>query len=121
MITAWLILWLPVGCCRRSGIGLAIYLNKGRLNSDPPGSRRGAELGPRVERPAVPGQLLQALGRLVAPAQGGVTRQLLDDRPGADRIRPAQDPAAERREADAQDQAHVDVARLAHDALLEDA
>ena len=46
-----------------------------------------------------------------------VLLQLLQHRRHAQRVGPAEDAAAERREADAQDQAHVHVARLADDPL----
>src|SRR5438105_1072153 len=64
-------------------------------------------------------QLPDHLRRLEALAQRFVLLELLHHLRPAERVAPAQDAAAPRREADPQDQPHVHVAGVAHDLLLQ--
>src|SRR5438128_6522934 len=59
------------------------------------------------------------LGWLKARAEILVFLEHVEDAGQSEGVGPAQDAATCRREADAEDQAHVDIARLAHDAFGE--
>ena len=73
----------------------------------------------RIEPLALRRQLAHLFRRLETPPKVLVFLQLRQHVRQADRIRPAQDAAAERWEADAQNQTHVHIARLAHDPLAQ--
>src|SRR5437763_796684 len=73
----------------------------------------------RIETLSLGRKLTHLLPRMEARPERLVSLQPLQHVRQAQRIGPAKDAAAEGREADAQDQAHVHVARLADDALLQ--
>src|SRR5207249_753500 len=73
------------------------------------------------EQLSCPSMACQCFGGLEPFAQRSVTLDALEDFPCPLGVAPAEQAAAEGREAGPEDHPHIDVARLAHDVLFEDA